>query len=229
VTRSTLKFAVLVLLTTPLWLGADKCLEVHERDEPDGGDGDGSGDGDSSGDGDAPADAGAPAACAPSDCAGQPIPEIGCEEGEPLVLCERRADGSCRVRVDCPGARCGGFVGAGCADGEFCDVEAPAGDGCDVADGQGVCAPIPEGCSREYAPVCGCDRHTYASRCVAHGAGMSVLHEDVCTHDECRSIGGRVVASTGANIPECESGEDSYPLAGIEPVLCCLPAEARRR
>jgi hypothetical protein len=203
------RLALMAVLAAPLWLGANDCLEDHEPSD--------------AGDGDATPDGGA-AACATSDCAGQPIPEIGCVDGQPIVLCERQSDGSCHVRVDCPGQPCAGLVGASCPGGQFCNLEVAAGgDGCDVADGQGVCEAVPANCSSEFAPVCGCDRRGYSNACVAHTAGVSVLHDDYCTYDECESIGGRVVTSSGADVPACEPGEDSYALAGIEGALCCLP------
>lgn len=120
------------------------------------------------------------------------------------------------------GASCGGFAGQRCPAGEFCDFSAAGGGaGCGVADGFGVCASEPQGCPDLYRPVCGCDLHSYPSPCDAHAAAQGVLHEGLCTSDECTSIGGQPAYSDGASTPSCPRGKQGYALPGREPALCC--------
>lgn len=76
------------------------------------------------------------------------------------------------------GALCGTRGAAPCPTGTFCDF--PAGSHCGAADGGGHCATIPEVCTREYMPVCGCDGQTHATACVAHSNGVSVDHDGPC-------------------------------------------------
>lgn len=76
------------------------------------------------------------------------------------------------------GAACGGLDGATCAEGEFCDF--PIEAQCGAADQQGVCRALTQACTREYAPVCGCDDTTYPTACVANSSGVSVRAEGPC-------------------------------------------------
>lgn len=82
----------------------------------------------------------------------------------------------CGGAVEPPRA-CGGWAGETCASNEFCDFE---GDGCDFADAQGICRPRPEGCARDYNPVCGCDAQTYGNLCNAHSAGIDAARNGMC-------------------------------------------------
>ena len=65
-----------------------------------------------------------------------------------------------------------------CADGLYC-YYAPA-DTCGWADAPGKCEVIPEMCTREYNPVCGCDGQSYGNACEAAANGVSVLNEGRC-------------------------------------------------
>ncbi len=76
------------------------------------------------------------------------------------------------------GAMCGGLQGLACGAGAYCSY-APAAR-CGAADQTGICRPVPEVCTMEYAPVCGCNHETYANACQAAAAGVSVASQGAC-------------------------------------------------
>jgi hypothetical protein len=77
------------------------------------------------------------------------------------------------------GQACGGFVGITCRDpGAFCQTAPEAM--CGAADQTGTCALPAQFCTREYAPVCGCDGRTYGNSCEATANRVSVAYRGEC-------------------------------------------------
>lgn len=73
---------------------------------------------------------------------------------------------------------CGGIAGATCADSQFCDYSATGT--CGEGDQSGICSAVPEFCTFEFNPVCGCDGTIYSNACMANAAGVSVASTEVC-------------------------------------------------
>ncbi len=63
-----------------------------------------------------------------------------------------------------------------CGDGAFCLF---ADETCGEAD-PGVCTPIPEMCTMQFDPVCGCDGEEYGNACGAYSAGQSIRVLGTC-------------------------------------------------
>jgi len=101
---------------------------------------------------------------------------------------------------------CGGLRPSPCAEGSFCNF--PPESICGAADGPGVCEPIPQICTRIFAPVCGCDGQTYGNACEAASASVSIISEGECAPPEPQACGSR-------GLPACDA--DSF---------CSFPAES---
>jgi len=99
---------------------------------------------------------------------------------------------------------CGGIAAIKCAEKQFCSYALSAK--CGAGDMSGTCQPIPELCTMEFAPVCGCDGKTYATTCVASRVGVSVAQQGACAGDSGSGIAEGKTCGTRGVHGDCAAG-----------------------
>ena len=84
----------------------------------------------------------------------------------------RAADGTITA-----GGRCGGSLGI-CEPGLWCD---PVPGVCEAGGASGVCVAVPQMCTHDYRPVCGCDGRSYGNDCARRSAKVARDRDGECS------------------------------------------------
>jgi hypothetical protein len=105
------------------------------------------------------------------------LPVCGCDGATYSSACHAAAAGVSIVHDGECGGECGTIVGIPCGAGAFCEMPANT---CSSADLGGTCVPIPDVCTQNVDPVCGCDGVTYYNDCARLAALVNKAHDGSC-------------------------------------------------
>lgn len=150
-------------------------------------------------------ESGAKGACfpMPSTCTKDYSPVCGCDGRTYVNICvahshgvSPRQSGQCSATPGAAVGTCGpGGAAAACSEGFFCQYS--EAQYCGEQSGPGECERKPTVCTKEWAPVCGCDGRNYSNDCVAHSHGASIRHRGLC-QDSAQAPAGAAGAKCGA-------------------------------
>ena len=111
----------------------------------------------------------------PQNCTQQYNPVCGCNGMTYSNACTAHSSG---VAVAHTGkCQSGCQNNSECNSGEYCDFGQTSQCG---ANSNGTCRTIPQACTQQYDPVCGCDGTDYSNSCMAHSNGVSVAYKGQC-------------------------------------------------
>jgi hypothetical protein len=133
--------------------------------------------------------------------------------------CETDWENPCNCPDDCDAGSISCVASKTCPAEHFCRFPTGICDSGPI----GQCTAMPQGCTDNEDPVCGCDGQTYSNECGAYAAGVSVAYAEACKPD-CLTAG--TIVTGDSEIPCCSG--DFVPICSFEDGWCTCSTEGEQ-